>query len=54
MTTLDHAKRLLSGILLMARRNKVYWIIPLALTLLLAVLVILGNQSSAPFVYTLF
>lgn len=46
--------KLLAALLLFARQNKVYLIVPLALVLLLAVLVVLGSQSSAPFIYTLF
>ena len=46
--------KLLSASLLFARQNKFYLIVPLVLVLLLAVLVIFGSQSSAPFVYTLF
>lgn len=54
MTTLDRTRKLRAGILLFARQNKIYWIIPLALTLLFAILVILGSESKAPFIYTLF
>ena len=54
MGTLGYTRKLVSDVFQFARQNKIYWIIPLALTLLLAVLVILGSQSSAPFIYTLF
>ena len=49
-----YTRKLLSNVLLFARQNKVYLIVPLALVLLLALLVVFGSQSSAPFVYTLF
>ena len=49
-----YLRKALSATLVFARQNKVYWIVPLALVLLLAALVILGSQSSAPFIYTLF
>jgi hypothetical protein len=48
------ARKLCSRILHFAWQNKIYWIIPLALTLLFAVLVLFGSKSNAPFVYTLF
>ncbi len=35
--------------------NKAYWIAPIVLVLLgLAIVVILGSTSAAPFIYTLF
>ncbi len=37
------------------RHNKAYWLAPIAIVLLLlAVLLILGGTSAAPFIYTLF
>ena len=47
-------RQFVAVLLRFARQNTVYWIIPLVVTLLLAVLVVLGSQSSAPFIYTLF
>jgi len=37
-----------------ARANKAYWIIPLVLFLALAAFLIVGGQSAAPLLYTLF
>jgi len=54
MSASGGSKGLASQLLRLALQNKLYWIIPLVLVLLLAVLAILGNQSSGPFVYTLF
>jgi hypothetical protein len=50
----NDTKKPLSEIFLFARQNKFYLIVPLVLVLLLALLVIFGSQSSAPFIYTLF
>ena len=54
MTAPNQTQTRFSTLLRLARQNKIYWIIPLVLTLLLALLVIFGSQSKAPFVYTLF
>ena len=37
-----------------ARENKVFWIVPLVLVLLVLGFVIAAGQVSAPFIYTLF
>ena len=52
-------KVLYSGALLMefirfALHHKTYWIIPLALMLGLMAFLIVGAESAAPFIYTLF
>jgi hypothetical protein len=54
MKRLGYARKLSSEFLQFARQNKVYWIVPLLLTLALAMLVIVGAQTTAPFIYTLF
>ncbi len=37
------------------RHNKAYWMVPiLVVMLLLAVLLVFGGSSAAPFIYTLF
>ena len=54
MARLSYAGKLFREFIDFARENKVYWIVPLVLVLLLAALVVIGAQSSAPFVYTLF
>jgi len=41
--------------LAMLMQNKKYWLLPIAIILLLfGALVILGSSSAAPFIYTLF
>lgn len=37
-----------------AMKEKVYWIAPLVIVLLVLSFVIVASQSSAPFIYTLF
>lgn len=37
-----------------AREHKAYWIVPMALLLVLVVLLVVASQSAAPFIYTLF
>ena len=37
-----------------AREHKAYWIIPLVVFLALASVVVVGGQSAAPLLYTLF
>ncbi len=37
-----------------ARQNRIYWIVPLVVVLLLTGLVILGGKAAAPLLYTLF
>lgn len=54
MSKLSYGGKLLSEFFLFARQNKVYWVVPLVLVLMLAALVIFGSQTTAPFIYTLF
>ena len=37
-----------------AKQNKIYWIVPLVVVLLLAGLLVVTSQGAAPFIYTLF
>jgi hypothetical protein len=37
-----------------ARANKSYWLIPTVFALALLTLLVVGGQSAAPFIYTLF
>ena len=46
--------KLLREFVTFARENRTYWIIPLALLLGLAALLIVAGQVSAPLIYTLF
>jgi hypothetical protein len=54
MGKLGYTGRLLRELLGFARAHKAYWIVPLAIILLLAVGVIVLGQTAAPFIYTLF
>ena len=54
MSKLAYGGKLFKEIVQFARQNKVYWIIPLVLVLLLAVLVVVGSQTASPFIYTLY
>ena len=54
MLKLRYAGKLLKEFFLFAREYKVYWIIPLVVTLGLLALLIFAGQSAAPFIYTLF
>ncbi|MDD5309131.1 MAG: DUF5989 family protein [Deltaproteobacteria bacterium] len=41
--------------LLFLRENKAWWMVPIIVSLLLlALLIVLGSTSAAPFIYTLF
>ncbi len=37
-----------------AKKEKVYWIVPLVIILLIIAIVIAVSQTAAPFIYTLF
>ncbi len=37
-----------------ARKNKVYWIVPLIVVFLLVAFLVIASQGSVPFIYTLF
>jgi hypothetical protein len=54
MRSIDDTNTLRAAVLRFARQNKLYLIVPLVLVLLLAVLVVFGSESRAPFIYTLF
>jgi hypothetical protein len=54
MSKAAYSQKLLTEFFLFAKENKVYWIVPLVLVLMLAALVIFGSQTTAPFIYTLF
>lgn len=50
----EHHKGILPEFLAFAWRNKVWWLVPLALGLLFVVLLLLAGESASPFRYTLF
>ena len=51
---LAHAGQLLKDILQFARENKVWWMVPLTIVLLLGGLLVIAGQGATPFIYTLF
>jgi hypothetical protein len=54
MSRFKDSFKLLAEFFRFARAHKVYWIIPLILFLGLAAMVVVGGQSVAPLLYTLF
>lgn len=53
MSRLRHTGKLLRNLVGFAAENKVYWIVPLVLVLLLLGAVIMTTQAATPFIYTL-
>jgi len=49
-----HIKTLLGDLLGFAKTHRAYWLVPLILLLLLAVLLVFVGQGATPFLYTLF
>ncbi len=54
MIFLKHLGKLLKEFAGFAWKNKVWWIVPMVLVLLLLALLIATSQTAAPFIYTLF
>ncbi len=54
MIFFKHLKKLLKEFAGFAWENKVWWIVPMVLVLLLLALLIVTSQTAAPFIYTLF
>lgn len=54
MSKLGHSGKLLSEFFAFATQNKIYWIVPLVVMLLLMGVLIIAGQGVAPFIYTLF
>ena len=54
MAKLAYSFKLLAEFVRFAREHKTYWIVPLIVFLGLAALVVVGGQSAAPLLYTLF
>jgi hypothetical protein len=53
MRRLGYLGTLLGHLVRFASENKVYWIVPLVLTLFLLGVVIFAGQASTPFLYSL-
>jgi len=54
MDFLRHLVGLLKNLLGFARQNKMWWIVPLVIILLILTVVMITGQAIAPFIYTLF
>ncbi|MCX7590432.1 MAG: DUF5989 family protein [Kiritimatiellae bacterium] len=54
MRFLRHLLRLLKEAGQFAWHNKVWWIVPMLIVLLLLAFLIFAGQTAAPFIYTLF
>lgn len=54
MIFFKHLGNLLKEFAGFAWKNKVWWIVPMVLVLLLLALLIVTGQTAAPFIYTLF
>ena len=54
MSKLRHSGKLLGEFVDFAKQNKVYWIVPLVLVLVLGGILVFASQSATPFIYTLF
>ena len=51
---LTHTTRLLKDFVQFARENKIWWIVPLVIVLLLGGVLVIAGQGATPFIYTLF
>jgi len=54
MSFLRHLSQLLRDVFGFARANKIWWIAPLIVLLLLIALLIVGVSTISPFIYSLF
>jgi len=54
VSKLMHSGKLLAEIVRFAKANKLWWIVPLVLLLLLTGALVALGSSAAPFIYTLF
>ena len=54
MHRFKHLGRLLAELGRYAARNKAWWLVPMALVLLVLGIWIVTGQATAPFIYTLF
>lgn len=51
---LRHLSALIAELFRFAWREKVYWILPFALVILLLSFLVVSGQAATPFIYTLF
>ena len=54
MGKLAHSFKLVAEFARFARENKIYWLVPLVIVLMLAGVLVVSSQGVAPFIYTLF
>lgn len=54
MRPLRHLVRLLTDTFAFAKQNKVWWIVPLLLLLLVVGVLLVGVSTISPFIYSLF
>jgi len=54
MSKFGYAGKLMKELYDFAMKEKVYWMAPLVIVMLLLSFLIVASQSSAPFIYTLF
>lgn len=54
MSKLSYAPRLFRNIVAFAKREKVYWIVPLTIILAIAAMLVVVSQGAAPLIYAIF
>jgi hypothetical protein len=54
MRLLRHLRKLLVDLFGFARQNKIWWIVPLVLLLLMVGALVVGVSTISPFIYSLF
>jgi len=54
MRFVHHVLRLFADLFGFARKNKVWWIVPLVIALLVIAALIVGVSTISPFIYSLF
>ena len=54
MSKLGYVGKLLKEVFEFAKKEKIYWMVPLILVLLIMAVLIFTSQAAAPFIYTLF
>jgi len=54
MRSLKNLGRFLRELFAFARQNKVWWMVPVVLVLLLLALLVVGVSTISPFIYSLF
>ncbi len=51
---ISYLGKLMAELFEFAKKEKIYWIVPLVLVLILIGVLIVTSQAAAPFIYTLF